>query len=923
MSLSIVGKLRLRYVLGLSAIALLVTASFFSMQHVISKQRDFSRLVSLAGHQSGLTNRIAYFASLMAATDDETEFNQARSQVGLTIHKMQAAHQALRHGDPETSIPLVTNETLTNIYEDSMMGLDSALERFLERARQVYDSDMESLTTDSIAYIYLVNYGPHVLEPLLDAAVDEYERIGTAAIVKIERFERFVWLAALLALLTEAGFIFRPLEKQVEKALVHLQSSVAQLTNTRQRLEEAQKLALVGDWEMDVESGDMNCSGQVYSIVGQSGQTARMNRDNVLDFIHPDDRTMVKNQFFALSRNPEALNMEYRIIRPDGTERLVYQKSKPIKAKNGRVEKISGAIHDITERKELSNKLDKLSMHIPGFIFQFKRDASGRICMPYVSSGVQQTWGVRAEQLQEDARDLTGMVLEEDLQGLMASIDASASSLNTWKAQFRINHPEKSRIWLEGHATPEQMMDGGTLWYGYIWDITERKQAEDRIRKLALYDALTGLANRRMLMDRLSHAMALAGRKKLYGAVLMLDLDNFKSLNDTRGHDIGDALLVEVGERLSACVRETDTVARLGGDEFVVLLEWLGNDEAVGHEKAISVAEKIRSVLSRPYILGEAQHVHHSSASIGVALFHGQDKDTTEVLKRADVAMYEAKDMGRNRICFYNKARQALVNTRSAMALDMKTGLDNNEFMLNLQPQVSADGVLCGAEALLRWYPQDKPAVSPASFIPVAESTGMILPLGDWVLQQACVIAMDLEKYQLPENFALAVNISAMQFADETFLDRVRNIFRQTGATPQRLKFELTETCLVQNMKRAGSVMQELRKMGLGVELDDFGTGYSSLNSIKNLPLTALKLDASLINGIEKEESSKAIVRAALAMARAMALQTVAEGVETQNQMTFLTAEGCDMIQGYLFARPMAYEDFIAYLNRKASACVA
>ncbi len=893
------------------------------MQHVISKQRDFSRLVSMAGHQAGLTNRIAYFASLMAATDDETEFNQARSQVGLTIHKMAAAHKALRNGDPETKIPKLTNDTLINIYEDSMMGLDLALSRFLERARQVYDADMESLTTGSVAYIYLVNYGPHVLEPLLDAAVDEYERIGRAAIVKIERFERFIWLAALLALLIEAGFIFRPLEKQVEKALVHLQSSVSQLTDTRKRLEEAQKLALVGDWEIDMASGNISCSDQVYDILGRSRKNTELIQGNVLEFIHPDDRGMVKNQYNALYRNPEALNMEFRIIRPDGAERLVYQKSASVKGETGRVEKISGTIHDITERKELSNKLDKLSRHIPGFIFQFKRDTKGHSCMPYVSSGVQQTCGASAGRLEEDARIFSRLIFQEDLQQVIESIDTSAASLKTWKAQFRINHPDKGKIWLEGHATPERMMDGGTLWYGYIWDITERKQAEDRIRKLALYDALTGLANRRMIMDRLSHAMAMAGRKKLHGALLMLDLDNFKSLNDTKGHDVGDALLVEVGQRLSACVRETDTVARLGGDEFVVLLEWLGSDETVSHEKAMAVAEKIRSVLNRPYILGEAQHVHHTSASVGVALFYGQDRDKSEVIKRADVAMYEAKDMGRNRICFYNKARQAMVNTRTAMALDMKTGLDNNEFSLNLQPQVSKSGELCGAEALLRWQPLDKAPVSPESFIPVAESTGFILPLGDWVLRQACTIAMDLEKYHLPDEFALAVNISAMQFADETFIDRVRTVFQQTGATPQRLKIELTETCLVQNMDRAKSIMQELRDMGLRVELDDFGTGYSSLNSIKNLPLTALKLDASLINGIEKEESSKAIVRAALAMARAMALQTVAEGVETKSQMDFLAAEGCDMIQGYLFARPMPYEEFLSYLTRKISVNVA
>ncbi|MCG8549077.1 MAG: EAL domain-containing protein, partial [Desulfobacterales bacterium] len=243
--------------------------------------------------------------------------------------------------------------------------------------------------------------------------------------------------------------------------------------------------------------------------------------------------------------------------------------------------------------------------------------------------------------------------------------------------------------------------------------------------------------------------------------------------------------------------------------------------------------------------------------------------------------------------------------------------LDDGEFSLYLQPQVLNDGVLCGAEALLRWLPRDKPPVSPEAFISVAESTGLILPLGEWVLKQACNIVIDLEKYQLPEHFALAVNISALQFADENFIKTVKQVLHETGATPLRLKFELTETSLVQDINRAGKIMKELRSIGLQVELDDFGTGYSSLNSIKNLPLTALKLDASLIRGIEKDDSSRAIVRAALAMARAMSLKTIAEGVETKSQLDYLAAEACDMIQGYLFAKPMPYEDFISYLGRK------
>ncbi|ACN13295.1 signal transduction family protein (GGDEF domain protein) [Desulforapulum autotrophicum HRM2] len=918
MNLSTVQNLRLRYLIGLSAIALLVTASFVTMQQVVSKQRDFSKIVNLAGHQAGLTNRIAYFASLMAATEDEEEFKQAQAQVGRSMNKMQAAHKTLRQGDPENNIPKLVNNKLLIIYDDPMVGLESALGSFLERARQVYDTDMEALHTGSAPYLFLITYGPHVLEPLLDAAVDEYENISRDAIVKIERFELIIWLAAIAALLLELGFIFRPLEGQVQRALFSLESSVKEMTKTRKRLLAAQKLALVGDWELDTRTGKFTCSDQIYEICGMCRNDVELTWKAVLKQVHPEDRGMVTKSLRSLVEKQGALSLEYRIKGQDGVERLVYQHAASVKGRDGRVEKVSGAVQDITERKELSAKLEKLSGHIPGFIFQCQLDTRGRYHFSYVSSGVYQACGITSKAMEQEAGVLLDRIHEQDVERVTERVNQSTQTLETWKSQFRILHPERGLIWLEGHATPERMTDGGTLWYGYIWDVTERKASEDQIKKLALYDALTGLANRRLLMDRLGHAIAISRRKKNCGAVLMLDMDNFKSLNDTKGHNVGDALLVEVAKRLQACVRETDTVARLGGDEFVVLLEWLGQDEKVGHEKAMAIAEKIKGMLNQAYLLGREHHLHHSSASIGVSLFQSGDAGEGEVLKRADVAMYEAKDRGRNRVCFYSEARQAMVDTRAAMALDMQTGLGKKEFFLFLQPQFLNNGKICGAEALLRWMPRGKPPVSPELFIPIAESTDLILLLGEWVMEKACQYIKDLGRYDLPKEFAIGVNISARQFVDERFLDKMKGILNRAGIDPSRLKFELTETCLIQDMERGRMILNELRLMGLSVELDDFGTGYSSLNSIKNLPLTTLKLDRSLISGIENQNSNRAIVKAALAMAKAMSLKTIAEGVETPTQMDFLVAQGCDMVQGFLYARPMPYEDFMGFLEQES-----
>ncbi|MCG8426661.1 MAG: bifunctional diguanylate cyclase/phosphodiesterase, partial [Chromatiales bacterium] len=379
---------------------------------------------------------------------------------------------------------------------------------------------------------------------------------------------------------------------------------------------------------------------------------------------------------------------------------------------------------------------------------------------------------------------------------------------------------------------------------------------------------------------------------------------------------IGDALLVEVGKRLQNCVRASDTIARLGGDEFVAVLEQLGQHESDVRNKALAVAEKIRATLGRAYVLGEDEHIYRTSVSIGVALFQGVEEDVDELIMQADVAMFEAKDLGRNRVCFFNEERQAVINSRTALVGALQHAIDHTELHLYYQPQVSAEGQLLGAEALLRWFPRGESPISPATFIPIAEETGLILPIGEWVLETACQHLRQLNLLELPEDFALAVNISARQFSDDQFLQKVQAIVARTGVDVSRLKLELTESCLVQDLHRARVILNALRDMGFHIELDDFGTGYSSLTSLKALPLDTLKLDGDLVHGIESDNRGVAIVRAAIAMAKAMSLSIVAEGVETPQQSAFLINEGCDMLQGFLFARPMPFDAFTNFLRK-------
>ncbi len=441
-------------------------------------------------------------------------------------------------------------------------------------------------------------------------------------------------------------------------------------------------------------------------------------------------------------------------------------------------------------------------------------------------------------------------------------------------------------------------------------DISERKAAEERIHNLAFYDSLTALPNRRLLMDRLEHALLTSGRSRQYGALLFLDIDHFKTLNDTRGHATGDQLLVDIGHRLGACVREMDTVSRLGGDELVVLIESLGEHESGAVTQAKTIAEKIHASLNEPYWLKGMDQGYHGSASIGLTLFRGQETPLDTLFKQADMAMYQAKDAGRNAIRFFNPAMQADIEARAAMESDLRRGLKSNELQLYYQPQVNHLGEWIGAEALLRWLPPGRAPISPCEFIPLAEETGLILPIGLMVLRVACEQLKAWAAIPAARGLVLAVNVSARQFHQPDFVSGVAEILAATGADPARLKLELTESTVLGNVEEAVARMASLKALGLGLSLDDFGTGYSSLSHLRRLPVEQIKIDRSFVGDLSGNSNDTAIVRAILAMSGSLGLTVVAEGVETDQQYAYLLQYGCPMFQGYLFGKPMPADEF-------------
>jgi diguanylate cyclase (GGDEF)-like protein/PAS domain S-box-containing protein len=450
-------------------------------------------------------------------------------------------------------------------------------------------------------------------------------------------------------------------------------------------------------------------------------------------------------------------------------------------------------------------------------------------------------------------------------------------------------------------------IEGVACLLGVIRDLSDAKAAEDEIRMLVFYDPLTRLPNRRLLFDRLRQSLAAGIRDRRKQGLLFIDLDHFKTLNDTLGHQAGDLLLQEVARRIAACVSEADTVARLGGDEFVVLLEGLSGNMEDAAEQTGHVAGKILAAAAVPYLL--AAREYHFSFSIGITVFGVQSESAHEIVQQAEIAMYQAKEAGRNTIRFFAPALQAAVNARAAMEDDLRQAIKDGDFALYYQPQVGSKG-LVGAEALIRWIHPQRGLLLPEEFIGLAEETGLILPLGEWVLETTCKQIAAWARRQESAHIALAVNISARQFRQPDFVDQVLAVLYRTGANPKNLKVELTESILLENVDDVIEKMSALKSHGLTFSLDDFGTGYSSLSYLKRLPLDQLKIDRAFVRDILIDVTSGAIAQTIISLSRAMGLSVIAEGVETDEQRQFLTILGCHSFQGYLLSHPLPLEEF-------------
>lgn len=536
-----------------------------------------------------------------------------------------------------------------------------------------------------------------------------------------------------------------------------------------------------------------------------------------------------------------------------------------------------------------------------------------------------------------------GMMIT-DPSGIILRVNKAFSEITGYSAEDVIG--ENPRLFNSGHHGPEfyrdmwQTITREGKWQGEIWnrrrngeiypqwltitavkngcnktthyvstltDITERKENEARINNLAFFDPLTQLPNRRLLQDRLQRAIAATSHKKNLGALLFIDLDDFKTLNDNRGHHIGDLLLVAVANRLRMAVRSQDTVARLGGDEFLVVLEDLHTNHDQAAAIAQQIAENIRESLIETYTL-EGQD-YFSTPSIGISLFGDRQVHIDELLKQADQAMYHAKAQGRNTCRFFDPEMQAHTAQRFALQQEIREALQQQQFALFYQPQIDNTGALVGVEALIRWFHPERGLVSPQEFIPIAEESGLILPLGNWIVEEACQQLVRWSHHPATRDWSVSINVSARQFQQPQFVTQLFNTLEQTGANPLRLKLELTESMLVHNQQDIIARMDDLKSHGITFSLDDFGTGYSSLAYLKRLPISELKIDKSFVNDVLEDNNDAAIARMIIRLGQSMELRVIAEGVETAAQRDWLEAEGCLYYQGYYFCKPLAADE--------------
>ena len=681
--------------------------------------------------------------------------------------------------------------------------------------------------------------------------------------------------------------------------------------------------AEIGVWDWQNGQGMVYVSSRWLSIIGYVPGEIDLTGFNWYNLIHPDDLSIVhtRTESEAAASRDGQFDVEFRMRHKAGHWVWVQGRGKIIERDaSGTPTRFAGTHLDVTNRRLLDDELR--DAHTAALESESRFRSLTELSSDWYWEQDKEFRFIDFLGNKQPALRRVEVAFGQTRWDLMAN-NLTQSDWDAHRQELLAHRPfrdfeilrrdaQGKDYWISISGMPYFAPDGQFAGYrGIGRDITAQKTAQETIRRLAYYDSLTKLPNRQLLMERLSDSVSLSRRQQGHSALLYIDLDGFKSLNDTRGHPVGDLLLSQVGSRLKSAVRDVDTVARMGGDEFVVILNALSSTLAQAANQALLVGQKMLAALSEPYDLNGL--AYRCTSSMGISLFGGSDLDLEKILQRADMAMYQAKADGRSQLRFFDPQMQQAVERRSEVEAAFRLALMRGEICLHYQPVVDSERRLMGAEALARWNHPQRGLVMPSEFIELAESSGLIVEMGAQLLRLACLQLQAWSQSPLSRHLTLAVNVSARQFRERDFVDLVRTSLSSTGANPEKLKLELTESLLLNDVQDVVAKMHELKRLGVGFSLDDFGTGYSSLRYLKSLPLDQLKIDKEFVRDVLTDPSDAAIAISILTLAQALNLNVVAEGVETEGQLQFLLANGCRSFQGYLFGKPQPVEALLSF----------
>lgn len=703
---------------------------------------------------------------------------------------------------------------------------------------------------------------------------------------------------------------FGKLTKQMDGLLAELLDTRAQLEQERQLFEMGP--AIIFRWSISPEWPVEYVSTNIEMILGHAAEDFISGELKFSTLIHPDDIDIVTSTVDNFIQHNEGFfEIEYRLIDSDGNYHWLFQHAMLAKGRSDESRSFIGYVLDITERKESEQQLKLAATAMESSVAISIADPRGNIL-----------------RVNEAFTEITGYDAEEII-GKNSSILSSgkhdkAFFQRLWNALIDEGYWE-GEIWNKkksGELFPEWISIAAvkdsagvtTHFVSTFQDISERKLAEQRIEQLAYFDPLTNLPNRRLYFDRLTQELVHAKRLNNFGAVMFVDLDRFKQINDSLGHDIGDRVLVETAKRLKDVLREGDTASRLGGDEFVALIPNLGTELEMAYLNAGKVADKLFSELSRPYVLPSRELI--VTASIGIILFPDEQVSAEDVMKQADIAMYQAKESGRNSYYFYRPSMQQEIEDRYELEQQLNLALKERQFILYYQPKIDVDGNIVGAEALVRWNHPERGLVFPNDFIPAAENSQLIIPLSEQIIQIAATdLTLWCEHNLVDEQFVLSINISASHFAQDEFEESIVGNLVLKGAELSRIELELTEGVVIKDFDKTIEKMSALSDLGIRFSIDDFGTGYSSLQYLHRLPINTLKIDRAFVKDVVTDSGSQVITKTIISMGRNLGLELIAEGVENTQQRQFLEDHGCFQYQGYLFSRPLSEPDFREFLK--------